>query len=50
MSIISMVQHAASSLLLSLFLSFPHLTGTLCTEISHCVMLMEKDGVGLGGV
>lgn len=34
---------------LSLSLSFPHLTGTLCSEISHRVMLMEKDGGG-GGV
>lgn len=31
---------------LSLSLSFPHLTGTLCSEISHRVMLMEKDGGG----
>lgn len=38
------------SLSLSLFLSLPHLTGTLCSEISHCVMVMEKDGVGVGGV
>lgn len=43
-----MVQHAAASLSRSLFFflpSLPHLSGTLYGEISHCVMVMEKDGV-----
>lgn len=28
-----------------LSLSLLHLAGTLCSEISHCVRVMEKDGV-----
>lgn len=52
MSIISVVQHAASSLPLFNFppRSLRHLAGTLCREISHCVVVMEKEGEGRGWV